>query len=136
VLDAERQRHEAKLDQVGPGRYAGRIAAPTGSVVAKPVGSLGGRPLDGDWVVLARPYPEELAKTGSDEAWLDELVRAGGGRRVEFAGPQAGGLTELTLADAKPATRAVPLAGLLGLAALALLLVDVAAKRSRFGGAG
>lgn len=123
VLDGLEQRHEVLLPQVGPGRYAAEVALPPGSVLARPIGSRAGRPLDGEWATLARPYPRELERVEPDQALLGELARVTGGQMLA---PDAG------FGAPRATARPVPLAGPLLLAALLAFLVDTGVKRSRF----
>jgi uncharacterized membrane protein/uncharacterized protein YegL len=125
VIDSEQQSHEPLLEQVGPGRYAGTLKVPLGSVLARPRASRGGRGIDGDWVILARPYSAELASVGPNEAGLSELARAGRGASItspdQVVGPGQVGV---------PHT--LPLGVPLALLSLLLFLIDVSAKRARW----
>jgi uncharacterized membrane protein/uncharacterized protein YegL len=134
ALDARHERHEVALPQSGPGRYVGRIALPQGTVIARPLGTRGDRPLDGNWAVLDRPYPRELERIGEDRALLDDLVRLTGGVRIDLsAGYEAGGLQAVSGSAAT--VRWIPLAMPGCMLALLLFLVDLGVKRTRSRGA-
>jgi uncharacterized membrane protein len=125
VVEIEREARRVHLAQTGPGRYSASLPSPSGSVLAYPVAQRGGRRLDGDYVMLPRPYPAELAKIGRDEPALAEIARLGGGSRI--ARP-----TEVNTAPSRPLPHAIPLSAGLGLIALALFLGDVITRRARW----
>jgi Mg-chelatase subunit ChlD len=133
ILDGAQQRYEISLPQVGPGQYAARIESPKGSLLVKPIASLRGRPLDGDWTVLPRPYPAELLRIGSDHRRLAELARLGGGDVLRLPNAPTAALDLLAGQPGRSLPRPTPLATPLGLFALVLFLLDVAMKRGRFG---
>src|SRR5262249_24924609 len=109
----------------GPGRYASDLIVPKGNVIAKPVATRGGRHLDGDWTILSRPYPEELARIGFDGEQLEKLAALSRGRRIERA--------EEVLAPsstARPQRLALTLP--LGLFGIGLFVCVLVAKRARW----
>jgi uncharacterized membrane protein/uncharacterized protein YegL len=125
VIDGAQQSHEIRLSQVGPGQYAGELRVPPGNVIGRPVATRGGRPLDGDWTILARPYPDELGRIGVDEAFLNEILRIGGGVRLTPAqaiAPQSG----------RALPRLYPLGWPLTVLALGLFMADLVTKRARW----
>lgn len=123
LLDADGRAREVALPQVAPGRYATWVGLPSTTVLARPFADRAGRRVDGEWAVLARPYPEELLHTGTDESALSALARAGGG--------VVGG-AELLSSSTGTARRERPLAPPLTLLALLLLVGDLAVRRAQW----
>lgn len=123
VVESEHPAREVALEQTSPGHYTGEIEDDGGSVLASPSASVGGRRLDGAWVVVPRPYPPELSDIGPNDRFLDRLQQLGHGRRVAATAD---------LATVPRLPRRVPLTLPFGVLALALFLADVFAKRSRW----
>jgi uncharacterized membrane protein len=123
VLDAAEAAHDVPLAQIAPGRYQGEMMVAEGTLLARTWASLGGRRLEGDWTVLARPYSDELAHIGDNRAVLEALARSGGvvGDAAQLAGP---GKLQIVRAS----NLGVPLV----LLALLLLLADLTAKRAQW----
>jgi Mg-chelatase subunit ChlD len=125
VLDGAMQSHQVALPQVGPGTYRARLKGLSGTLLARPFATRDSRRLEGDWAFLVRPPSEEYARIGPDEDFLAELVRIGRGTWVESS--------DAAVAPAqRPLPRSAPLGGPLALVALAMLVLDVAAKRVRW----
>ena len=126
VLDGAQQAHDVSLSQTGPGRYEGMLKqVPPGTLLALPIGTRGGRRLDGDWAVLSRPYPPELMQIGINTPVLQEILAAGHGVEVSDPG-------QITASQELPA--ALSLAGPLAVLAALLFMLDVVIRRARWEG--
>lgn len=125
VLEIEHEPRRVRLAQAGPGHYVGSIDMPVGNVLAYPVALRGGRRLDGEYVMLARPYGKELMHTGPDEAALDVLEKVGAGTRITTP-------AEALAKPVRPLTRPIPLSPWLLWLSLALFLGDVLVRRARW----
>ena len=123
LIAGEQTPREVRLGQVGPGRYTAETEDPGGSLLALPLGSRAGRRLDGDWVIVSRPYAAELRAVGQNKALLDRLERLG--RRIERPG-------ELFAGSTHTVPRLLPLALPLTLVGALLFLLDLLAKRARW----
>jgi hypothetical protein len=125
VLDADQQSHDTLLRQVGPGRYAAQMVVAPGSIIARPVATRAGRRFDGEWAILAQPYPPELAHIGENRERLDALLRHSGGARLRSP-------DELRQAPGRGLPRGRPLFLALDFLALALFVLDVMVRRARW----
>jgi Mg-chelatase subunit ChlD len=127
ILEGEQHTREVPLEQVGPGRYFTEVEDGTESLLGRALATSGGRRLDGDWEVVARPYPAELLRTGVNDEQLDRIASWGRGHRLT-------GADEIT-AEAKAALPAPTSVALpLQLLALLLFLADLITKRARWEG--
>jgi len=123
VIDGAQATHDVALSAASPGTYRGQLAVPPGAVLARPIARRAGRTLEGDWSVLARPYPSELERVGTNSSLLDRLAR--GRAPIGDASTLAA-----TRGEKRPAPRdlSVPLA----LLAVSLFLADLTAKRAQW----
>jgi Ca-activated chloride channel homolog len=123
LIAGEQAPREIRLSQTGPGRYATDTEDPGGSLLVLPLGNRAGRRVDGDWVIVPRPYSAELRAIGQNKVLLDRLERLG--RRLDR--PE-----QVVAAQGRAVPRLVPLSMPLLLLAVVLFLVDLFVKRARW----
>lgn len=121
-------RTDVRLAQVGPGQYEAVVpAAAAGTYVVTLAPRQDGRILPPVVAGVARPGGEEYRRLASDDSVLRKIAELTGGRVLDMARPA--GIDLYARDGLAPALARTPLWRLLAIAAVVVLLLDVATRR-------
>ena len=128
IYDPAGGTREVSLAAVGPGQYEVRVPTrETGSYVALVKPSVNGRRLAPAIVGATLQEGAEFRVLASNDALIEQLAKAGGGRVLDMANPASANLFDRT--GIKPAESISSLWQFMMIATLGLFLLDVATRR-------
>lgn len=128
IYDPAGGTREVSLAAVGPGQYEVRVPTrETGSYVALVKPSVNGRRLAPAIVGATLQEGAEFRVLASNDALIEQLAQAGGGRVLDLANPASANLFDRT--GIKPAESISSLWQFMMIATLGLFLLDVATRR-------
>jgi Mg-chelatase subunit ChlD len=128
IYDPTGGTREVSLESVGPGQYEVRVPTrETGSYVALVKPSANGRRLAPAIVGATLQEGAEFRVLASNDAMIEQIAKAGGGRVLDLANPATANLFDRT--GIKPAESISSLWQFMMIATLGLFLLDVATRR-------